>query len=617
MNEFFRPNHPARPRIQETMPEESDGTQNTSETVGKGANEKKRRDKKRGLAKYLVLSAFLHIFGIAGANKDMRQDLEQEAVNTYVKVERGLRRAIGENNPEEYRRAVAEFLKNNDQGDDTNKDSLVVHLGYEQITRGLSKEEVKNAAEAFERIVKYLDNFRDELRKNISKKENADDVDVVDNDKDGADTMLRVFHEMIQRYKGRYVPESALVSDLINKKQGNCDARAILWSYVLAKLYPGMSTKLLWHQNHIEAVVEVNSVWYVLRDTPERVTNEELNGRVIMDQGAFLEVIAGDRKVNARAIPDPDNKPDPNLNLITNSPIAGMLSEATGGAVPSRNYNGSAESKEENAQTPYVPFEATQSERANPEEMDIEIEFIDSPANTHERGVEANTVILKPTEQQIIEAKLTGIFNFNRHGSAKKAKQRFTLDVSVLADVPLFKLSIYGELDVDFAQLRKGIETLKELRLSNASIKNGYLLEKASNLSLFSIRNSEFEDGFGFARNKSFSIFDVENTRNNGYKWDYSPLTKAISIGWLSLYDQHLGDNSFFSVADMVSILIPNLPLDLSFALHMRNPKLKRSDGVRIGVVGVNARDVIGVRLRADPNGILSLDGKRYSVSSL
>lgn len=135
-------------------------------------------------------------------------------------------------------------------------------------------------------------------------------------EKEKDDPLRRLFE--LSKEKGRYVPDSTFLSDLLNKGVGNCEARVKFDISTIPQLFPSLPHKLQWFtaskerpSGHVRSIVRVEGEWYEL-ETFQALSANELDGTVITSTDEFVRMYTGTKSSGrliegGKKVPPPDH----------------------------------------------------------------------------------------------------------------------------------------------------------------------------------------------------------------------------------------------------------------------------------------------------------------------
>ncbi|MFZ2978760.1 MAG: hypothetical protein WA057_03755, partial [Candidatus Magasanikiibacteriota bacterium] len=107
--------------------------------------------------------------------------------------------------------------------------------------------------------------------------------------------------EVVAQNMGRYVPESALLSDIVLRGYGNCEARM---KYVLA-LFPNAEVKIQKYRDHVILLAKVDGVWYQVESEyvgPFVPSEEQKKGKTLLINSDALVAVTINEKPPAHSI---------------------------------------------------------------------------------------------------------------------------------------------------------------------------------------------------------------------------------------------------------------------------------------------------------------------------
>lgn len=105
----------------------------------------------------------------------------------------------------------------------------------------------------------------------------------------------------LSKEKGRYDPNQASLTDLYNKKMGNCVSRAKFFLSILPRIAPKMPLKIIHYAPnkdkiaHVAVIAQVSGHWYELEDVPKALGEKELATAVTHDPRAVVSAYLGEK----------------------------------------------------------------------------------------------------------------------------------------------------------------------------------------------------------------------------------------------------------------------------------------------------------------------------------
>ncbi|HEU0050676.1 MAG TPA: hypothetical protein VFQ60_01315 [Patescibacteria group bacterium] len=295
---------------------------------------------------------------------------------------------------------------------------------------------------------------------------------------------LKVIHEILQE-KGRYVSGRALVSDIFNKGEGNCDGRIGYGLIMIHDVYPDIPLKIqVLNQNnerHERLIGRLEGVWYALETTPIPLKESDLEGTVLIDVVDILKTYQG-------------------------KPVFGQSFSATGGGMPvavkqisSNSYLGLKLERpptknfivdEDKWERP-MSFEQAQAAQKNWIQVSIGTKK-ESKKEKKEEQEKKEELVIRPSPTAILNARITGELDVRGPG---------WLDEDILIDLK------FGDMDAYKRYLKKldrtksapvDLEMAEGIPLKTLFIHGGTpnpeQLKKFSSLTILQIMDTQLTD---------------------------------------------------------------------------------------------------------------------------
>ncbi len=308
---------------------------------------------------------------------------------------------------------------------------------------------------------------------------------------------------------GKYNPDLALLSDIANQGQGNCEARATFLIVTIPALFPEMELKLQWFgpdeknsDGHVRVIAKMEGYWYALEGAPKKLEPEDLLGTVLTDTLVFENSLRGDVQWE-KPIGAPDftvrTVSEDNKKTKTNSPFSVRF-----GSPPTKSYSGSNELEtdeqyKQRSREKYFAGEVFDPENLPPMKVFIG-ETVESTAiQMASEGKRSDSTekkdLLRPEdphplpEEVRMKALLEGVLQLNYSNTlyGPAALPQVFFDISEFDDQAIRTVEIIG---VENSQVMKKYKEILEKKFRN--IKNIVISDASGTLDFSFVRNFPF-----------------------------------------------------------------------------------------------------------------------------